>query len=77
MLWAEVDTAQPLQHRSFLVIGTGMEIMEEVKQYIGSVQMGALVWHVFEVVSAKTASSQSLASLISSPQLVDMLASVA
>jgi hypothetical protein len=51
-IWALVDTDQPLEMRSFLVYGTGHQLLPEAfeKTYIGTYQefQGALVFHVFE-----------------------------
>jgi hypothetical protein len=52
-LWAEVQTNQPLEKRRFIVIGTGhpfppVETRPDI--YIGTVQDGALVWHIYESV---------------------------
>jgi hypothetical protein len=52
-LWAIVDPdARHHEDRHIQIVGTGhlIEGLEDAKQfsYIASVQMGALVWHVFE-----------------------------
>ena len=48
-LWFQVDTDKPLEQRRFIVYGTGHKIVcPELMVYIGSVQAGMFVWHVFE-----------------------------
>lgn len=51
VMWAEVDTEQVLEHRTFEVFGTGWE-MPTYKEmaYIGTMFEGAFVWHVYEVL---------------------------
>lgn len=53
-LWAEVDTEQPLEERSFFVAATGQDISfskSAPRQHLGTVLMfhGELVLHVYEV----------------------------
>jgi hypothetical protein len=53
MLWAEVDTAEPMVLRRLRVVGTGHEFDRAGLRYIGTVQMvselfNVLVWHVYE-----------------------------
>jgi len=48
-IWALVDTKQPLEARKFLVIYTGQEFQDSGSNYIGTYQVGALVYHLFEV----------------------------
>jgi hypothetical protein len=47
-MWAEVDTDKLLSGRRFTVYGTGHEVPPHAK-YVGTVQQGAFVWHVFEL----------------------------
>ena len=48
-LWAMVDPDQPRTDRRFVVWGTGHRHSDAEKlTYIGSVQMGPFVWHIFE-----------------------------
>lgn len=50
-LWAEVDTDRPHVNRTILIAGTGNpfpEKLPEKRSYIGSVQDGVFVWHVYE-----------------------------
>lgn len=48
-LWASVDPAAKQVNRCFVIAGTG-EPIDGSEQYIGTVQQGGYVWHVFEVV---------------------------
>ena len=49
-LWALVDSEAPLCRRTFVMLGTGHEILENNLTFLGSVQYieGAIVMHVFE-----------------------------
>ena len=49
-LWVELDTEQPAEGvREFSVVGTGWELCGKFcKTYVGTVQVGAFVWHVYE-----------------------------
>lgn len=47
-LWALVDETAPIEYRSFAIYGTGEPISNPGK-YIGTFQLGALVFHVFEL----------------------------
>jgi len=46
-LWALVDSAAPEEDRTIVIHGTG-HLVGEGLSYIGTVQAGSLVWHVFE-----------------------------
>ncbi len=49
LLWAKVDCEARRERRQFAVIGTGNQMPERgVGEYIGTVQVGGFVWHVFE-----------------------------
>lgn len=49
-MWARVNTGEEKkQTRTFRIFGTGHELQEEYKTYIGTVQMGDFVWHVLEL----------------------------
>lgn len=51
VLYAKVDPDTPPEIRMFQVIGTGQEIPEELDhEYVGTVQYGPLVFHVFELL---------------------------
>ena len=47
-LWALVDDSLKPDRRKFFVVGTGQDFDENMTQYIGTAQIGAFVWHVFE-----------------------------
>jgi hypothetical protein len=49
VLWAEVDTDEVLEHRTFHVYGTG-HVIPDNACYIATVFEGVFVWHVYEVV---------------------------
>lgn len=48
-LWVAVEPLKKSVKRLFEIVGTGHEMTLENKRYISTVQMGSLVWHVFEV----------------------------
>jgi len=48
-IWAKVDPFEPTVQRTFLLVGTGEEMTSDTVKYINTVQMGDLVWHIFEV----------------------------
>ena len=48
-LWAVVDPAQPKVRHTFRVYGTGHPLDDNHGVYLGTVQVGMLVFHVFEV----------------------------
>ena len=51
MLWAEVDTNAPHKTRTIEIFGTGHSIPEDMgasRAYIGTVQAGFFVWHIYE-----------------------------
>lgn len=49
-IWAEIDTEQTPEHRTFAVYGTGWDMPEENRCYIATVFDNGFVWHVYEVV---------------------------
>jgi hypothetical protein len=49
-LWALVVPDRPSEIRRFVVHGTGHSVPHS-HLYVGTVQMGPLVWHVFEVAA--------------------------
>lgn len=49
-LWAEVDPDAPRVERRFRIVGTGHPFEPIGLSYIGTVQNGLLVWHVYEQV---------------------------
>ena len=52
-LWAVVDTDAPIgEPRRFRTYGTGDALAEgEERVYIGTIQEGQFVWHIFEVLA--------------------------
>lgn len=51
-LWAAVDTDNPKQPREILIFGTGHLLPDIVTlRFIGTVNQGPFMWHVFEVYS--------------------------
>lgn len=52
VLWALVDPKAESEYRHFETVFTGDEMGEETRAYIGTFQVGPLVWHVFEVFRA-------------------------
>ena len=52
-LWARVDPKAPTEKRRFRFAGTGHPLTDDVGRHIGSwlMQGGALVFHLFEMVS--------------------------
>jgi len=51
VMWAEVDPEQPLYQARIRIVGTGQPISPVDRQFIGTVQIGMMAWHVFEVAS--------------------------
>ena len=49
-LWAEVDTDQVLEHRTFERFGTGWEMPNKNICYIATVFEDPFVWHIYEVL---------------------------
>lgn len=49
-LWAEVNTAALNVTRTFAVYGIGHPLHVGARSYIGTVQDGPFVWHVYELV---------------------------
>ena len=47
-LWVEVAVEAPTEKRWFRVVGTGWDLPDDVIDYIGTVQQGDCVWHVYE-----------------------------
>jgi len=46
-LWAKVDSDEADEHRRVSIRGTGGRLGSEAGPYIGTVQRGQYVWHVF------------------------------
>jgi len=50
-IWAQVDTDYDLETRLFYIYGTGHRMDDfAVMKFIGTVQEGQFVWHVFQVL---------------------------
>ena len=49
-IWAEVNDELPKVTRTFKIVMTGEELPDEDLRYIGTVQDGAFVWHLFEII---------------------------
>lgn len=47
-LWAEVDTDTYAETRAFCLRGTGNPLDGTEGRFIGTVQIGLFVWHVYE-----------------------------
>ena len=50
--WFEIDDSAEAQERHFIIVGTGWPITGNAK-HLGTTQIGAFVWHLYEV-SSKT-----------------------
>ena len=48
VIWALLDPAKDRQERQFDVVGTGWVLHGDMGDYIDTVQVGPLVWHIFE-----------------------------
>lgn len=46
-LWVEVQEDAPKKSMPIYIVGTGYPVPTEAYTYIGSVQMGYFVWHVY------------------------------
>lgn len=52
-LWAEVNTEAPEEKRYFAIFGTGNPMPREMgysDAYVGTVQIGRFVWHLYELI---------------------------
>lgn len=47
-LWAMVDTDAPEVPHKVSIYGTGGPVPAVTGKYVGTVQSGALVWHIFD-----------------------------
>jgi len=47
-LWALVDTDQSMEVRHLYVHGTGHPLTRPLARFVGTVNHGRIVWHVFE-----------------------------
>ncbi len=50
-LWAEIETTFKIGQRTFCLFGTGRALPPECQlpDYVGTVLIGPLVWHVYEI----------------------------
>jgi len=55
-MWAAVNPDNPKRKRRFIVAGTGWSLPNEPMDYIGTWQLDAMVWHVFELTGYVTPS---------------------
>ena len=48
-IWAIIEEGQPLGERIFRIFGTGHDLPRDIHgfAFVGTVQTGPLVWHVF------------------------------
>jgi hypothetical protein len=53
-MWVMLDPQEPFGTRQFEVIGTGMQMCELNRKFIGTVLLRAYVWHVFEVLGQQS-----------------------
>lgn len=49
-LWAIVDPDEEMEDRHFRIFGTGHPIVYPTGDFIGTVQQGQFVWHIFDTV---------------------------
>lgn len=47
--WGIVNETGKMENRTFFIAGTGGEFNGTDKEYIGSVQDGLYIWHLFEI----------------------------
>lgn len=52
-LWALVDPSHPTVERSFVVLGTGWSYDLSSAEYVGTVRVDWLMWHVFELTEER------------------------
>jgi hypothetical protein len=46
-IWMQVDTSNPTVYRALRIFGTGREVESYGLAYVGSIQMGPYVWHIY------------------------------
>lgn len=49
-IWASVDPHNGEIAREFAIVGTGHQEVTRYHHYLGTVQDGMFVWHVFEII---------------------------
>lgn len=47
VVWAEVDTDQPQVTKRLYVVGTGQPVPDEARVFIGTLQRGPFVFHIW------------------------------
>ncbi len=48
-IWVEVETAAGQEPLEFFVVGTGKEFPPFVGRFVGTFNIGAFVWHLYEM----------------------------
>jgi hypothetical protein len=48
-LWSFVESESEIEERCFLINGTGVRLNLPTGSYVGTVQQGRYVWHIFEI----------------------------
>lgn len=46
-MWAEIERSRPIVERKLYLFGTGWEIDTEGLSYVGTIQDGIFVWHLY------------------------------
>lgn len=49
-VWAEIDPKSAAKKLTFFIAGTGTELTKRECKYLGTVQTGAFVWHVYHAI---------------------------
>ena len=52
-LWFQVDPENEIEIRSFEIIGTGWEFKDDNLNYIGTINNGLYIWHIYEKINNK------------------------
>lgn len=47
-LWAKVNPENVKQRRRIHIVGTGHDVPADALGYIGTIQQGLFVWHIFQ-----------------------------
>jgi hypothetical protein len=47
-VWAMIDTLREAESRSILICRTGNPCPADERRYVGSVEIGLCIWHVFD-----------------------------
>lgn len=58
-LWAEVDPNADRAWTTFWLVGTGFDVPPGVVRYVGTVQTGSFVWHLYEEILSANPGSTS------------------